>query len=260
MSTKRLKFLKRQKINQHDIRIRLESLGLVKRFKAELRLDSYGFPASAAIVLEAKQLLETLRFDLGTVGQPAPSVAHDISRLRGERVMFNLVVLDPTTARKLGTAETIRPNVADAPDDSAIPLLPVDASTRLAPLLWDIDYSDRDQEGHTDAPVLRLDADAANHSAAMFMQSASARAMILPAAMREVLTRVLLVDKEEYDPESRSWRSSWIRFSSRLIDEPPPPLDDANAVDETIAWIGRATQAVAKHAGLLDAYVREQCS
>ena len=65
MSTKRLKFLKRAKIRQQDVRVRLEVNGPTKRFRATLELGEYRFPADARVIVEAKQLLETIRFDLG---------------------------------------------------------------------------------------------------------------------------------------------------------------------------------------------------
>ncbi len=181
-----------------------------------------------------------------------------ISRLRGERVTFNVLVLDSTTARKLGIATTVRPIIDGDKADDSIPLLPVDASARVAPLIWEIDYSDHDQEGHTDAPVLKVDSEAAKHSAAFFMQDAAVRAMVLPAAMREVLTRVLLVDRSEYEADSRSWRSSWIRFASRLAGEEPPDPDEPNALEEASMWIGKATRALAENAALLQTYLRER--
>src|SRR5687767_7312289 len=122
MSTKRLKFLKRQKILQKDIQLAVESNGPAKRFTIDLRLEEYGFPPDSCIIVAAKALLETLRFNLGTVASPAPAVPIDISRLKGDRVTFNLWVLDPATSRKLGSAEAIRRDAGPAPDDHAVPL------------------------------------------------------------------------------------------------------------------------------------------
>lgn len=258
MATKRLKFLKRAKIRQQDVRIRVEANGPAKRFKPGLDLNSYEFPAHARVFVEAKQLLETIRFDLGTIGDPAPSGFYDISALKGERVTFNVLVLDASTARKLGIATTIRPIADGQPADDSTPLLPVDASGRVAPLLWEIDYSDNDQEGHTDAPVLKVDSEAARQSAAFFMQDAAVRAMILPSAMREVLTRVLLVDRSEYEADSRSWRNSWMRFASRLASEEPPDPEHPDLLEDGSLWIAKATGALAENADLLNVYLRER--
>ena len=260
MATRRLNFLKRVRIEQKDVTVRLQVNGVVKRFKVELDLAGYGFPPEARIYVEAKQLMETLRFPLGTVGEQAPPVLHDCSRLHGERISFNVLVVDSGSARILGSVNAVRP-VADGPDESggAIPLLPVDGSARLAPLVWEIEYADTDQEGHSDAPILRVDAEAAQNSGAFFMQDVAVRALVLPAAMREILTRIVLVDRSEYDRDSRSWRNCWIRFATRLVGEAPPsPTDplEPSAVEDVNSWIGRASRALAQKAELLPAYLK----
>lgn len=260
MSIKRIKFLSRKKILQTDIQIRLDAIGATKRFTAAIDLSSYEFPPEARVVIEAKQLLETQRFEMGTVGQPKVPAPIDISRLRGERVIFNLLVLEANSARKLGSAETVRPNVLASESEDSIPLLPVDASARVAPLLWRVDYTDNDQEGHTDAPVLMVDSVAAQSSAAFFMQDAAVRAMILPSAMREVLTKLMLIDQSEYEPGSRSWRNSWLRFASRLVGEDPPAVTAQNFKEEAIDWISEAVRRLSKSAAFLDGYIQGQRS
>ena len=78
------------------------------------------------------------------------------------------------------------------------------SSLDLEGLVWRIDYSDTDQEGHTDAPILMIDRGAASGSASTFIQDPGVRAMVLPSAMREVLTKILLVDPDhEYDAASK---------------------------------------------------------
>lgn len=260
MSTKRIKFLSRKKILQKDIQVRLDAIGGTKRFTAAVDLSSYEFPPEAHVVIEAKQLLETLRFDMGTVRQPKAPAPIDISRLRGERVIFNLLVLEAESARKLGAAETIRPNVQTGESEQSIPLLPVDASERTAPLLWRVDYTDNDQEGHTDSPVLMVDSVAADNSAAFFMQDAAVRAMVLPSAMREVLTKLLLIDQSEYEPASRSWRNSWLRFASRLVGEEPPAVSGTNFKEEAADWVSSAVSRLAQSAAFLDGYIQERRS
>lgn len=259
MSTKRIKFLKRKKILQKDIQLSVEANGPAKRFTLRLRSEDYGFPSDSRIIVAAKTLLETLRFDLGTTGLPAPVVPIDISRLKGDRVTFNLWVVDPENARKLGSAEAIRRDATPAPSENSIPLLPVDASLALEGLLWRVDYADTDQEGHTDAPVLMIDRDAAEGSASTFVQDPAARAMILPSAMREVLTKILLVDQShDYDETSRSWRDSWLRFASKMAgDEPPEKPDNASLsyVQDATEWITRATSRVAQTGKLLESYL-----
>lgn len=260
MATKRLKFLSRKKILQKDVRISLEVRGRTKRFSATLSLAEYEFPGDAAIVVEAKQLLERLRFDFGTVAVPRTPAPIDISRLGGERVIFNVLVLDRASARKLGSAETIRPNARPEEGEARIPLLPVDASTRIAPLLWKIDYSEQDRDGHADAPVLVVDANAAENSAVTFMDKPGVKALVLPAAMREVLTRVLVVERSDYDASSTAWRNSWLRFAERLVGDPPPNAEGDGFVIDAREWIDTAVSRLSEQAGFVDQFIREQRS
>lgn len=262
MSTKRIKFLKRKKILQKHVQLTLETNGPVKRFTIKPQLEEYEFDSQAQVVVEAKQLLETLRFKLGSVGVPSPAVPIDISRLKGDRVTFNLLVIDPLSARKLGSAEAIRIDASPAPNEHAVALLPVDASLDLEGVVWRIDYSDTDQEGHTDAPVLMIDRAVASGSASTFVQDSSVRAMVFPSAMREVLTKILLVDPEhDYDATSRSWRDSWIRFASRIEGDTPPEKaqgGEVSHVQDTLEWIDRATRRLARSAKFVDTYLSER--
>lgn len=257
MATKRLKFLKRTKIKQEDIRITLDVSGSVKRFTASLSLGAYDFPLDAIVVIEAKQLLETLRFDIGQIRGLGGPVTRDVSRLVEDRIAFNVLVLDPATARKLGTATTVRPNVGGKVPDHANSLLPVE-SRDLDPLVWEIEYSDQDEDGHTDAPVLIVDSRAAGESPAFFLHDPSVRALVLPAAMREVLIKILIIEETPFERESRSWKNSWIRLASRLAGEDPPDPDDANFKEEAGRWIDTATRELARRGDLMSAYLRER--
>ena len=99
MATKRIKFLNRKKLLQEHLSIRVDQQGPSRRFTPMLDLASYGFPAEAMVIVEARTLLETLRFDLGAIGKGLNFAARDISKLRSERITFNVFVLDPETAR-----------------------------------------------------------------------------------------------------------------------------------------------------------------
>ena len=105
-----------------------------------------------------------------------------------------------------------------------------------------------------------VDSVAAQSSAAFFMQDAAVRAMILPSAMREVLTKLMLIDQSEYEPGSRSWRNSWLRFASRLVGEDPPAVTAQNFKEEAIDWISEAVRRLSKSAAFLDGYIQGQRS
>lgn len=260
MSTKRIKFLERKKILQEHIRIQLETLGRVKRFTVDLELSSYGFPSDSVVFVEAKTLLETMRFDLGTIGGGLSKAPKGISKLESERITFNVLVVDPKTARKLGSAETIRPVKAGEEPTGAQSLLPVDLAEDTGGLVWTIRFEDADAEGHSDAPILVLNKAAAKGSAAVFVQEAAFRAMVFPAAFQQVLTRILLVDEHEYAEDSGAWRDLWLRFAASLVDEAPPERAPDEHSSELQEWVQRAVRAFAERNAFLDAFIQETLS
>lgn len=260
MATRRLKFLSRQKLLQEHLAISLEVSGVVKRFTAQLSLESYEFPSDARVWIDAKQLLETIRLDWGTVGELRKGPTVDISRLTGERVTFNVYVVDATTSRKLGSAVAIRPRRTGEQPQHAAALLPVDASGAVRPRVWKIAFSELDEENHSDAPVLLVDNIAAKGSAVAFLEDAGVKALVLPAAMKEVLTRVLAVERTAYDDSSRAWRHAWLRFASRLIDEAPPSPGASGFHDEASDWIERSIDELSRKGELFDAFVKERVS
>ena len=255
MSVTRLKLLNRQKIAQSDIKIAFETTGKAKRFTAELDLSKYRLPPDAQIFVDARQLMETIRFDLGTVGKPSARVARDISRLHGERVTFEVNVITPSGARKLATAEAIRPvnELTGAP--GLVPLLPVDASRDLDGLVWCIEYVEH-VGGRTDAPVLCIDPSVVNGAASTFLQDSAARALIFPAALREVLIRILVTDEHPFEHKSEEWPDSWLRFAAKLTSEDVPSTEALK--DDKLRFADQASKAFSRHHMLLSNFIRER--
>ena len=257
MATKRIKFLHRRKILQQEIEIKLELLGLSKRFSAQLNLAAHNFPPDAKIYVEAKQLLERIRFDLGTVASPNVAASIDISQLKGERITFDVLVVDGSNARKLGSAETVRPLKTGEPSNNPKELLPIDAAQRLDGVLWRIDYSDN-WEGASDAPILLFDKLATRESAASFVRNTWVRSLVFPSAMREILTKLLQVEEYSFDPAGTSWRDAWLRFASKAAGDEPPDVNDATTPASDIEdWIGRAVGKLATRAEFLNTLLKE---
>jgi hypothetical protein len=254
MAITRLKLLNRQKIAQSDIKIALETTGKAKRFTAELNLSGYRLPPDARIFVDARQLMETIRFDFGTVGKPSVRVARDISRLYGERVTFEVNVITPSGARKLASAEAIRPvnDLTGAP--GSVPLLPVDSSRDLDGLVWCIEYVEI-FGGRTDAPVLCIDPSAANGAASTFLQDNAARALIFPAALREVLHRILVTDEHPFEQRSEEWPDCWLRFAAKLTSDDVPSAEAPK--DDKLRFADQASKAFSRQHMLLSSFISE---
>lgn len=256
MSVKRINFLNRKKILQEHIRIVLSVNGAVRRFTAGLDLSSYDFPADAKVIVEAKTLLETLRFEVGRIGTGLSTGPRDISRLKSDRIVFNVLVVDTNTSRKYGHAETVRPINANGEQIGADSLLPVDLADDLNGVLWAVRFVDSDEAGCSDAPVLVFDRIAAQDSAAVFVKNTAVRAMVFPAALKEILTRILLLDRHSFEESGEGWRDAWLRFAAKRLGEDPPEVESGDNVEEAREWIERAIAQFAKSGELLRNYTQ----
>jgi hypothetical protein len=254
MTVRRINFLKRKKIAGNKINIQLSVVGATKRFSISADLAEYSFPAGASIFVDVTQSsMEAIRFLFGTVGSPAFR-EEDISRLAGESVVFNLYVVDSATAQKLGVAEAIRIKSQDGKFGGSNSLLPVDGTKELSGILWRVDFDIPGAEGASDAPVLRIDKHASLNSASEFLNNPVHSALILPAAMRLILAKILLeCDAFEYDSTSTSWRHAWVRFAITQTGDALPEAEHSADLPE---WIDQACAAFSRRSQLHDGFLK----
>lgn len=68
----RLNFTGRRRISKQHVTISVTGIGGIETFNAEFELGGYGFPDSAAVIVEAFRQLELVRFEFGSVGNITP--------------------------------------------------------------------------------------------------------------------------------------------------------------------------------------------
>jgi hypothetical protein len=66
--------------------------------------------------------------------------------------------------------------------------------------------------------------------------------MIYPAAAREILTRILVIDRHEFDSDGDEWPDLWIKWAASLAPDPLPEGDDDG---EKLGWIEEVVRAFA---------------
>jgi hypothetical protein len=112
---------------------------------------------------------------------------------------------------------------------SRISLLPVNF-TDLGDLVWRVQFE-------PDGPVLELNHRIPNIES-LARNDAQFFSLVYPAAVREILTQILVVEQYEPTEESEDWWALWLRWAREMTDAPIP-----EELDERGAWIDDVTGA-----------------
>ncbi len=236
----------RKKIRRSDVRIDLLRDDDNRRFfNIGLQLEDLELPETARVYVEAYHRSGYLRHDFGTVGKlriPADRTLGSISA--SALPLFRVKVVDKTGThgRILASVDKIRP----ASEDNQ----PVDSRSLL--------FVEYDDLGHTvwqldldgDWPVLRL-----NHTVEEISLIASSDnrflSLVYPEVLRQILTRILIVD-EHTDPDcDDDWPSLWLKLASSLPGM-SVPFQASKAGRQ--AWIENAVEAFCANFNLLDKF------
>ncbi|MEA2165447.1 MAG: hypothetical protein QOK37_3574 [Thermoanaerobaculia bacterium] len=198
----------------------------VLAFDAKIDLAGVTAPAGSRIFIEAQYRTSYQRFDCGLIG--ALSIPHDrrLTEIDSDRVVrFRVKVVDQSAGarRVVASSNDIVVSCDRGGDGARLSLLPVNF-TDLDDQVWRIHFE-------ADQPVLELNnrIDAIERLARSDPQFF---ALVYPAAIREVLTRYLVIDRWEDGNEESEWPDLWIRWARDLTGDAVP--SDA---DERAAWI-----------------------
>lgn len=234
----------------HRKRILLEhvSVGVCREAGApiaarmELDLSSYGFPSEAHIYLEAYRLSSLMRFHCGTVAEPTLPFGAALTELdEGDSVTFRVKVVDERDAKGklLGVADGLRPVDATDESGSRIALLPT-RHAELGELPWRVSFETVESFG------VVLEVNRSIEDRAAFVSQSHFRQLVLPAVVREILVRALLVEDYRGPSSLEGWREDWVRFVCQTVpngpDAPPAGRDKASILE----WIDEAVDAFAR--------------
>lgn len=253
---RRFNYTGRRKIFREDISIRILNQQNEISFTAELRLDAYEFPADARVHVEAYRGLSALwkRFDFGRVALRDPIQSLSLNEFdHPEGILFRVKVSAEGVhkGRLLGEADGIRPVLPDQTDQQSDPLIEVDYGP-LGGDLWRISFPD----GDTAMPTLVINDRIEEWQ--LRARDPLFQGIVLPAVMREILMRILVIDANAGDEENPDdWRQRWLKFSESLPDvlvhpsalEPGRDLTERSDLTD---WINDAVSAFGKRSGLTD--------
>jgi hypothetical protein len=245
---RRFNYTGRKKIRRPDAEIRLQGAGADLRFDAKLSLEGYGLDPHARVAVEAyrSRTASYRRFEFGHVNAPLVPADRSLADFQEpDGILFRVkVTLDQDGLGKLlAEADGINPRRPDETDDTAKPLIDVQCAD-LDGEAWRLDFPG------AGAPVLLIDRRIP--AGTFFAKDPVFRVLVVPGILREILTRLFLIDPEliqEDDPEH--WTSRWLQFARAHVgrDVPDPEEDEEEVRQE---WIDDAVREFARRGKLID--------
>lgn len=229
-------------------------------FNARIDLREYRLPAEAHVYVEAHRQTAWMRFPFGTVGAiAAPAEAErELAEFGGDAdgIKFRVKVVEPATggddgepARILAQADNVEPRLPDDPDkqESLLHIISADLRGRE---LWRVLF------GGGDAPALALDRSLVPEAERdIVARSDEFVSVAMPAAFRQILERIVLVEKYTDTEDGENWRSLWLRFAFELpgIGRAPPGESEAESPED---WIDECVEAFGQTCGVGERYAK----
>ena len=236
----------RKKIRRSDVRIDLLRDDDDRRyFNLSLHLADLELPQTAQVYVEAYHRSGYQRYDFGTVGKlriPADRTLGSISA--SVTPLFRVKVVDKTGThgRILASVDKIRPASEDNQPAASRSLLFVEYDD-LGNTVWQLDL-----EG--DWPVLRLNR-AVDEISLIASSDNRFSSLVYPEVLRQILTRILIVD-EHTDPDcDDDWPSLWLKLAATLPGM-SVPFQASRAGRQ--AWVDNAVEAFCANFNLLDKF------
>jgi hypothetical protein len=247
MAIRRLNFTGRKRISREHVRIALqEKPGEPATFEADLGdLKEYKLPAEALVFVEARLQTRWMRFPFGTVGAITPCTDRRLTEFDSiDGVLFSVKVTS-TAGRSgimLAEADRIPVRFPGEVEEPRLPLLPVKADD-LGQEVYRIDFTGP-------MPMLLINRAAGDKDT--IARSPLFMSLVYPAALREILTRIIHVEQyEEYDEEGDDWMDRWLKFATRLPNIGPVPGKDD---DDREMWIDNSVAAFSRQQTMLDRF------
>lgn len=235
---RRFNYTNRLRIARSDVSVVVvkDEVGLA--FKADLSvLPSYKLPRDASVCVEAYRQTNWMRFEFGRVDaiQAPPDV-----RLRifdsPEGIRFRVKVTKSGDQHVLlAEADGIPLVLPENDEQNREPLLPVKPAD-LSGEVYRLDLSGS-------YPVLEISRQAGAPSE--IGRSPAFVSLVYPSVLREILNRVMVIEKHDDDDSLTDWRSRWLRFASSIPGaRERPPVDSED--DAKFEWIDEAVSAFAR--------------
>lgn len=192
--------------------------GQPRTFSAGFKLEGLELPPDASIYVEAtsKGALSVMRFPFGTVANPKAPPSTTLHEVEGERVIFNVKVVDEKheNGRILAVAQDIARGGGEGEDEAAShPLLPVNPID-LGDEVWRVNFRTPDGRPYLDVNKNIEGIKTLVRSDKRFFS------LVFPSVIRTVLRRIL-IDLDFNDPVGEGdgsgeldWQARWLRWGA----------------------------------------------
>jgi len=221
----------RRHIEKERVEIWLQNTDSNMSFKTSINLSGLMLPPQAPVIVEARQnpyLIQ--RFHFGTVDKIVEPADTSLSELGHEKsIQFRIKIIDPKNKFLILADSGLIRAKNDPSGDSGQQHenLLVLSLEDLGDEIWKLKF-------HPDAkPELVVNnqiPDAKNR----IKEDPFFKALILPAAVREVLTYIIIQDLDsEAEEEEDNWLGLWIRFGEQIFGEKLPDTDP----EDKLEWV-----------------------
>lgn len=245
MPISRLNYTDRKRISRKDVRVIMhERAGEASTFDAELTLKEYRLPDDALVFVEAYRQTLWMRFPFGKVSSIVPPIDRRLTEFESPDGLLFRVRVTSASGREgviLAEADKVPVRRAEEVEEDRLPLLPVQPAD-LGNQIWKVDFSSD--------PVLLINRSVDWRALAC---SPVFRSLVCPAALREVLTRILM-NEDHPDLEDRDdWKTRWLLFADALPGTGDMPEEEEK--DRFEDWIESVVEAFAKQQSLLGVFL-----
>lgn len=245
---RRLNYTKRKSINHQDVAIALnvQDSGSIT-FDTDLHLSKYELPPGATVFVEAYRQTSWMRFNYGTIGAISSPTERTLTAFDSpEGILFRVRVTSTDSPKGilLAEADQIGFRSAKGETENRMPLLPVKPED-IGNQVYRIDFA-------SVRPILLINAAVADWKAVA--RSREFFALVYPTVLREILVRIIKIEKYFETEDESDWRSKWLTYALSLHGSPDLPGEDTD-VDAIDDWVDQAVEAFCKDNTIIDKFI-----
>jgi len=243
---RRMNYTKRKFIHQQDVSISLdEATKGLNTFDVILHLSKYELPSDASVFIEAYRQTSWMRFNYGTVGAISAPDNRSLTEFDStEGILFRVRVTSTDSPHGLLLAEADKISLRSSKEqvENRMPLLSVRPED-LGCSVYRVDFADR--------PILTINSAVGDWKAVS--RSTEFSTLVYAAVFREILVRIMGVEKYFETEDLLDWRSQWLSLALSLPGTPDLPKEDGN-IDDLYEWIDQTIGAFSKQHSIMQKF------